>query len=98
MTGSDDNKYNRFYVDSKTGKMYRPPNSSGTIAGKDCEVAMVRRNAQRMLAATDTIRLPDFFDIGVFPALLPGYRADLLRLGFTPAELSILLYCAGFQR
>lgn len=44
-TGSDDNKLNRFYVDSKTGKMYRPPNSSGTIAGKDYEVAMVRRNA-----------------------------------------------------
>jgi len=44
-TGSDDNKYNRFYVDSKTGKMYRPPNNSGTIASKDYEISMVRRNA-----------------------------------------------------
>jgi hypothetical protein len=44
-SGSDKNQQNRFYVDEKTGKLYRPGNGQGGLAGKNYEVAMVRRNA-----------------------------------------------------
>jgi hypothetical protein len=44
--GSDTNTNNRFYVDSKTGELYRPGQRGGQITSQQYEVTMVRRNAE----------------------------------------------------